>query len=281
MLLLLCLSLALAGCKALLGDPPQPHSSGDSVPGGAGGAGGDDPVVVGGGGGGRGGMMPPDPALGAALREEPDPTVVDARAQSIDHFDIGPDGRTVVVYWWGGNTACFGLKQVKVEVSDGTPSFTVLEGTRGDNVGQACTMEAVLKSAVVTLDDPIVADAAGADAAPGEPELPADALQAKPVAGVIDPRLHAVTGYRLSADGLTLTAYYVSGIEDCSGLADASAERHGEGLLTVAIREGQLAEPMGACRDIGVAKFVKFSLTEPLIAVAALDSGSEVSEPAY
>ena len=47
-------------------------------------------------------------------------------------------------------------------------------------------MEAVLKSSVVTLDEPIVADAAGGDVAPGEPELPTDATVVAPRHGVVD-----------------------------------------------------------------------------------------------
>ena len=121
------------------------------------------------------GGVPSPPSGDGATREEPDPTVVDPHGAAVDHFAIGADGRTVVVYWWGGNTTCFGLKEVTVDVQRDTPIIAIQEGTRADHVGQACTMEAVLKSAVVTLDEPILADAAGGDAAPGEPELPTDA----------------------------------------------------------------------------------------------------------
>ena len=90
--------------------------------------------------------MPSPPPGDGATREEPDPSVVDAHGAAVDHFAIGADGRTVVVYWWGGNTTCFGLKEITVDVQRGTPVIVVLEGTRADAVGQACTMEAVLKS---------------------------------------------------------------------------------------------------------------------------------------
>ena len=82
-------------------------------------------------------------------------------------------------------------------------------------------MEAVLKSAVVTLDEPILADAAG-DAAPGEPDLPADATAVEPHDSVVDAIPHTIGGYALSADGLTLSAYYVGGVEECNGLAEAT-----------------------------------------------------------
>ena len=263
LMLLLSISLLLGGCTALLGDPPESGSSG-SNPGGA-----DDPIVGGGGGkgdggGGGGGVGIPNPIFVDATREEPDPTVVDARPVAVDHYDIGPDGRTVVIYWWGGNTACFGLKEVKVESREGVLTITALEGARGDHVGMACTMEAVLKSAVVTLDEPILADAADGDPAPGEPDLPADALRAKRVAGVVDPIAHALSGYRLSADGLTLHAYFFGHVEECSGLADATAQADGDGLLTISIREGRLPEVEG-CREIAVTKFVSFQLDKPLI----------------
>jgi hypothetical protein len=269
-LILLCISLALGGCRALIGDQPDNGSNVDGTPANPG----DDPI----GGGGGGGVDPPNPIIGGALREEPDPTVVDARGQSVDHFDIGADGRTLIVYWWGGNSSCFGLKEVMVEVQRGTPIITVLEGVRGDHVGEACTAEALLKSAVVTLDEPIVTDASGGDEPAGEPELPADATQATVVAGVENPIPHAIFGYRVSADGLTLSAYYMGGIEDCYGLAAATAERDDEGLFTVSISEGQLPEVAVACPDIGVSKVVDFQLGEPLIVVAAFDSGGEAPQ---
>lgn len=266
LLLLLCMATALAGCQALIGSERDGGSNGGgaAVPGAPGK---DDPIA----GGGGGGAEPPNPIVDNAVREEPDPTVVDFRGQTVDHFAIGADGKTLVVYWWGGNSACFGLKEVRVEVQRGTPIITVLEGTRGDHVGMACTMEALLKSAVVTLDEPILADAANGDPEPGEPDLPADSLQAKPVDGVIDPIPHAIAGYRLSANGLTLDAYYFGHVEECSGLADATAQPDADGLLTVSIREGRLPGVDG-CREIAVAKFVSFQLDAPLITVASFDS---------
>jgi len=268
-LLLICFAFALGGCRALIGDEPNGGSSADGAPGGVPG---DDPIA-----GGGGGADPPAPIFDNAFREEPDPTVVDFRGQAVDHFTIGADGRTVVVYWWGGNTNCFGLKEVTVEVQRGTPIVTVLEGTRGDHVGQACTAEALLKSAVVVLDAPILTDAAGGQPAAGEPELPADATPAKVVDGVDNPIPHAIFGYRLTADGLTLSAFYTGGVEDCYGLAEATAERDGDGPLRVLISEGQLPEIPVACPDIGVAKVADIQLDEPLLVVGAFDT-TEVPE---
>ena len=92
-------------------------------------------------------------------------------------------------------------------------------------------MEAALKSAVVTLDEPILADAANGYGAPGEPELPTDATAVQPRDDVLDAIPHAIGGYALSADGLTLSAYYVGGVEDCNGLAEATADRAADGLV--------------------------------------------------
>ena len=259
-LALVCLVVALSAC-AYVGRP----GTGGSSPGGTDG-GKDDPVSATPGG------DPMPPSGDGATREEPDATVVDAHPVEIDQFAIGPDGRTVVVYWWGGNKTCFGLKEVAVSHQGGTPTITVMEGTRADAVGQACTMEALLKSAVVTLDAPILADAAGGDAAPGEPELPTGAMPVRPRNGVVDPMLHAIGGYALSADGLTLRPYYVGGVETCYGLASATADRSSDGLVTVSVREGQLGTLDAPCIDIGVSKVARISLDQPLILAAGPDT---------
>jgi hypothetical protein len=260
-LVLVCLVVALSAC-AYVGR----QGAGGSSPGGGVGGSKDDPITATPGG------VPSPPAGDGATREEPDPSVVDPHGVAVDHFAIGADGRTVVVYWWGGNTTCFGLKEVTVDVQGGTPIITVQEGTRADYVDQACTMEAVLKSAVMTLDEPILADAAGAGAAPGEPELPTDATAVEPRIGVVDAIPHSIGGYALSADGLKLSAYYVGGVEECNGLAEAAAERAAS-VVTVSIREGRLSDVDGPCIEIGVAKVATITLGQPLIVVAALDSG--------
>jgi hypothetical protein len=260
-LVLVCLMVALSACAYV-----ARQGAGGSSPGGGDGKP-DDPVT----GSPTGPATPP--SGDGATREEPDPTIVDPHGVAVDHFAIGADGRTVIVYWWGGNTTCFGLKEVTVSYQRNTPIIALQEGTRADAVGQACTMEAVLKSTVVTLDEPILADAAGDGAAPGEPELPTDATPVEPRDGVVDAIPHSIGGYALSADGLTLSAYYVGGVEECNGLKAASANRAADGLVTVGIREGRLPEVDGPCIEIGVSKVATITLDQPLIVVAALDSG--------
>jgi hypothetical protein len=248
-------AILLAGCSWLTVPTPTPSGGAGAQPG----AGAGKPI----GGGGGGGLVVVPPNDGS-LREAPDPTIVDARPTAVDHYVIGPDGRGVVVYFWGGNQGCFGLHSVAVELRDGVPVITVSEGTRPAAVGMACTMEALLKSAVVTLDAPLLRDGSGAEPAAGEPQLPEQPQVVVPVAGVQNPMAHAVTGYVLAADGASLTAYYVGGTDECYALAEASAAAGADGVLIVTIREGSLPNA-GACDDIGVAKSVSITLDAPLL----------------
>lgn len=251
---LILLAVLLAGCSYLAMPTPRGGGGSDGQPGG----GGDKPI-----GGGGGVLMPPIVNDGA-LREEPDPTIVDAHPTAVDHFAIGPDGRTVVIYYWGGNQGCFGLHSVDVQRRDGIPVVIVREGTRPEAVGMACTMEAPLKSAVVTLEAPILRDGSAAEPAPGEPQLAAQPLVVTLVAGVVDAIAHAVSGYVLAADGRSLQAQFVGGTDTCHGLADAAAAPGPDGILVVTIREGRLPNA-GACDDIGVAKAASINLAAPLI----------------
>jgi hypothetical protein len=251
-LLLIAAAVLLTGCSWLAVPTPTPSGGAGSQPGVGG--------KPGGGGGGLVDVAPND----AALREVPDPTIVDALPVAVDHHVIGPDGRTVVAYYWGGNQGCFGLHSATVERRNGVPRITVWEGTRPAAVGAACTMEALLKATVVTLDAPILVDGSGSEPAPGEPQLPPQAQAVLPVAGPEDPRAHALTGYLLAADGTSLTAYYVGGTDACYALSDASVVAGAGGMPVVTIREGNLPN-VGACDDIGVAKSVSITLDAPLL----------------
>ena len=247
-------AVLLAACSWLAVPTPTPSGGAGSQPGGG------DGKPIGGGGGGLV-VVPP---IDGALREVPDPTIVDAGPSGIDRYVIGPDGRTVVVYYWGGNQGCFGLHSVAVELRDGVPAISVNEGTRPAAVGMPCTMEAVLKSAVVTLDAPILIDGSDAQPAVGEPFIPDQPEGVTPVAGVENPRPHALTGYLLAAGGTSMSAYYVGGTGECYALAEASAAAGADGVLIVTIREGSLPNA-GACDDIGVAKVVSITLDVPLL----------------
>lgn len=199
-----------------------------------------------------------------ALREVPDPTIMLQRPTAIDHFVIGSDGRTLVIYYWGGNRGCFGLHSVVVEVRDGVPVITVNEGSRPEVADMACTMEAMLKSTVVTLDVPLLRDGSGAAPTAGEPQLAPEPQAVAPVGGVVDPIAHAINGYVLTVDGRSLTAQYVGGTDECYALAEASAAAAPDGVMVVTIAEGRLPNA-GACDDIGVAKAATITLPAPLL----------------
>jgi len=253
-LVLVCLVIGLAGCARLGGGG---HASGSPSP--------DKPDLP---------SQPPiaipdpiPPSDGPAPgHEEPDATVFDAHPAAIDHFTIGADGRTVVVYWWGGNATCFGLKNVTVERRDGVPVITVLEGTRESARDRMCTMEARLKSAVVVLDEPLLIDTANPDAPAAEAIILEGSQQVSPMSGVRDARTHAVSGYMLSANGRTLSIHYVGGRDECYGLASATARGETpDGPLMVTVREGWIAADGVACDDLGVPKYVNVKLDEPLL----------------
>jgi hypothetical protein len=215
------------------------------------------------------GSTGPAPSGDPALRETPNADVVDPYTPAIDHYAIGVDGRTVVVFYWGGSQACFGLQQVAVETDpDGVPVLTVHEGTLPEAVGQACTMEAVLKSAVVTLDEPILLDAAQPDAQAGEPELAPDAEIVDVVEVVENPIPVAVTGYHLNGRGTTLTAQFFGGVPECYGVAAAFLESGATPWL-VHISEGHIPTAE-VCIEIAVAKAFVFELEHVLIRDGAI-----------
>jgi hypothetical protein len=248
--LLLALAALLAACSYqpfIGGDPSVPPSASP-----------DEPV----------GTQPsspgPLPSGDGSVRETPNPDVVEAHQTGIDHYAIGPDGRTVVVYYWGGTQACFGLQKVDVGTDpSGITVLTVFEGTLPGAVGQACTMEALLKSTVVTLDTAIVVDAAQPDAPAGEPQIAPDAEEVDIVGGVENPIPVAVTGYHLSGDGATLTVHFFGGVPECYGVASASLDTS-EQPWTVSLSEGHIP---GAevCIEIALAKTFAFTLDSQLI----------------
>jgi hypothetical protein len=213
----------------------------------------------------------PDPSGDGSLREEPNADVVDAHPTGIDHFAIGADGRTVIVYFWGGTPACFALQRVEIDTdADGATVVTVYEGTLPEAVGQACTMEAVLKSTVVTLDQPIVSDAANPGAPAGEPELVTDAEVVDLVTGTENPVPVAITGYQVTADGLTLTAQFYGGVPECYGVASASVDASSAPVV-VSLSEGHIPTA-DVCIEIAVAKAFAFTLEQPLILDGTLDA---------
>jgi len=226
----------------------------------------------------KGGVVDPAPFPGGgdgALRVAPDPTIVEARPSAIDHVVIGPDGRTITVYYWGGNQACFGLSGILVDVGDGVPMLIVLEGTRPAAVGMACTMEALLKSAVVVLAAPILVDGSGAQHPQAEGPRWGDVLGVEPIVGVIEPRAVSVAGYHLASDGVSLTVYHTGGTEECYATAQPGIEVAG-GVVRITVLEGGRPGGANVCDDIGVAKALSITLDTPLL----LDGSSLPLPPA-
>jgi hypothetical protein len=207
---------------------------------------------------------PIEPPGDGSRRETPDPTVVDAHPAGLDHVVIGPDGRTVVVYWWGGTPSCFGLREVQVERDSARLTLTVLEGTLPEAVGKACTAEALLKSALVTLERPLLLDAVGEEPAAGEPQLVPDPLMVTVTPGVLASIPMSIAGYSTAPGKASLTAYFYGGVEDCYALAVAGAQRDGDHLV-VTVREGRVSDVDVACDDIALAKAVEIRLADPLI----------------
>ena len=210
------------------------------------------------------GSLGPEPSGDGAMRDTPDPSITNPHPTAVDHFAIGPDGRTLVVYYWGGSEICFGLQRVEVGTdADGTPVITVYEGNRPEAEGQACDMMARLKSAVVTLESPVVIDASQPDAPPGEPDLAPEPQVVTVQVGIQDPHAVAITGYTLSGDGLTLTAQFYGGVPECYGLATATLDASSRPAL-VEISEGRVPGSE-VFIEIALAKAFAFTLETPLI----------------
>jgi hypothetical protein len=213
----------------------------------------------------------PDPLPGAEF-VEPDPAIGDASPHAVERFVIGPDGRTVVVYWYGGVDSCFGLQRVDVDSSGSVPVITVFEGGRPEAEGMACIMIAVLKATVVTLDEPILADRHGDGTPRGVPDLAIDgALPAVVDPAAVDGWPVAIAAYRLPPSGRMLAVHYIGGTPECYAPAELTVDQE-PGRVTVAVWEGSLPGPE-ACIDIGLLKSVEVELSAPLMVDGALDQG--------
>lgn len=235
-------------------------------------------IPIGLGDGGDGGGVPPnvggppaadlpidaDPGPGGATRVEPVAGVDDATPATIDRFEIGADGRTLVVVYWGGSADCFGLADVLVDDAGATPQITVLEGPLPGAAARACPAVAVAKTVLVSLDTPVLRDGSGHEPVDGEPIVPAHAIVVTPAEGIRGARAHPVTGFVLSADGRTLTAHYTGGVEGCYGLAAVDLEETG-GVAIITLLEGTRPDTADACIEIGVAKSVEIVLERSVI----------------
>lgn len=96
-----------------------------------------------------------DPTDGA-IPTVPDPTVTNVNEVPWDRITVGPDGRTLTVYFWNGADGCYGLHDVEVSVADGVPSVTIRTGMRDEAILRLCIDIAQLYKTEVVLDAPIL-----------------------------------------------------------------------------------------------------------------------------
>jgi hypothetical protein len=86
----------------------------------------------------------------------PNPAVTGAAPVPFDHVTVGPDGRTLTVYYWYGAEGCYGLKSVDTAWTDQGLAITIWAGTLPEAVNRMCIDIAQLYSTEVTLDRPLV-----------------------------------------------------------------------------------------------------------------------------
>ena len=85
----------------------------------------------------------------------PNPGVTGAQPIPFDHIDVGPDGRTLTIYYWHGVDGCYGLKDVTVTPVEGGYAVTIWAGMLPEAVNRICIDMAQLYSTQVILDTPV------------------------------------------------------------------------------------------------------------------------------
>jgi hypothetical protein len=109
-----------------------------------------------------------DPALlEGATPAVPDPRVRDTVPTTWEQIVVGPDGRTLTVYFWSGTEECYGLGEVEV-ARDGDRLTIALWTGRLAEAPEACIDIAQLYRTEVLLDEPLVVG--GPEIAEPEPE---------------------------------------------------------------------------------------------------------------
>jgi hypothetical protein len=115
-----------------------------------------DPGIPGepGSGAGEPGEEPEGPSQDGATPVVPEDGLLDIIETPWDHITVGPDGRTLTVYFWSGAQECYGLAGVEVDLTGDVPTITVLTGTRPGV--EVCIALAQLYSTQVVLEEPII-----------------------------------------------------------------------------------------------------------------------------
>jgi hypothetical protein len=103
--------------------------------------------------------------LATATPIEADDSLLDPQAVPYDHVTVGPDGRTLTVYFWMGAQPCSGLYGVETQPVQGGIDLTVLVGAPEDAATMTCIAIAQLYATVVTLDAPLVVSGSGSEPA--------------------------------------------------------------------------------------------------------------------
>lgn len=106
------------------------------------------------GGPGEPGEEPEVPFADGATPVVPEDGLNDIIETPWDHITVGPDGRTLTVYFWSGADTCYGLAGVEVDATGAIPTITLQTGTRPGV--EVCIAIAQLYSTQVVLDAPIV-----------------------------------------------------------------------------------------------------------------------------
>jgi hypothetical protein len=81
--------------------------------------------------------------------------MADVRPQPFTSATVADDGVTVTVTYWTGIEPCAVLDHVDVQYGTDSVTLTLLIGSDPDAGDVACIEIAVLRSTVVTLDEPL------------------------------------------------------------------------------------------------------------------------------
>jgi hypothetical protein len=96
------------------------------------------------------------PAGDGATRVYANSNIVDLHLTPWDHVKVSADGKRVVVYFWMGVQACYGLGQVDVTRHDGQLKIQLWTGIRPRAIGMVCPELAQLYKTVIFLNRPII-----------------------------------------------------------------------------------------------------------------------------
>ncbi|CAN5449576.1 hypothetical protein BH24CHL9_BH24CHL9_11860 [soil metagenome] len=102
------------------------------------------------------GEAPVDPCGDGSIPVVADPSLNDPQPTAWERIVVGPDGRTLDVYFWMGVLECNGLHSVEVTPTDDGVSVTVLTGLPEGVEAIACIDLAQLYRTTVTLETPLI-----------------------------------------------------------------------------------------------------------------------------